>query len=150
MYCLNLVFNLKLLKKNIGFFIMIIFFFLQILFFFIYLIKKLKPLKNFMLIFRISYKRALKSFPPFKNKGHFINNSPNENNQNNNGLQDFLKNKNKNLINLKPSFSKQTNDKNHNNIIPLNESLIISSKFAPSFNMQIINIIKLFQPLKEE
>ena len=50
-YCYNLVFNLKILKNNIGFFCMAILLLLQIIFLIIYLVKKLQPLKNFMLIF---------------------------------------------------------------------------------------------------
>ena len=38
-YCYNLLFNLEILKTNIGFISMIVMFILQIIFFFIYLIK---------------------------------------------------------------------------------------------------------------
>ena len=49
--CSNLVFDEKILMNNIGFFCMIIMFILQLIFLFIYIIKKLKSLRYFMLIF---------------------------------------------------------------------------------------------------
>ena len=52
LYCYNLVFNIKFLKTNIGFYSMLMLFFLQFICFFIYLYKKLKSLKYFMLIFK--------------------------------------------------------------------------------------------------
>ena len=47
-YCYNLVFNLKILRKNIGFYTMIIMLFLQILFWIIYMIKGLDSIKQYM------------------------------------------------------------------------------------------------------
>ena len=49
--CYNLVFNINLLKNNYGFFSMLILLFLQLILFFIFLIKRLKPIKNFMYAF---------------------------------------------------------------------------------------------------
>ena len=50
--CYNLVFNIKYLKNNIGFYCIIIMFIIQLICLFIYIVKKLKSLKYFMLIFK--------------------------------------------------------------------------------------------------
>ena len=47
--CYNLIFNLKILVHNIGFYCLFFMLLLQIIFFFIYLVKKLKNVKNFMI-----------------------------------------------------------------------------------------------------
>ena len=52
--CYNLAINIKILIHNIGFYCLSSMFIIQIIFFFLYLIKKLKPLKYFMLIFKIN------------------------------------------------------------------------------------------------
>ena len=48
-YCYNLVFNSKILIKNIGFYCMSFLFVLQLIIFCIFLIKKLNPIKDFMI-----------------------------------------------------------------------------------------------------
>ena len=50
--CYNFVFNWKYLKDNIGFYCMTIMFIIQLVCFFIYVVKKLKALKSFMLKFK--------------------------------------------------------------------------------------------------
>ena len=65
-YCYNLLLEFKKLKSNIGFIIMSIMLLLQIIFLFIYLVKKLRSLKSFMLTFNIN-QSIRKSFPPPKN-----------------------------------------------------------------------------------
>ena len=65
--CYNLVFNLKILQKNIGFYCMGLLLLLQITFLFIFLINKLKPLKLFMLKFKKDDSRTANFFPPLKN-----------------------------------------------------------------------------------
>ena len=50
--CYNLVLNINLLKNNYGFFSMFTLLFIQIILFFIFMIKRLKPIKNFMYIFK--------------------------------------------------------------------------------------------------
>jgi hypothetical protein len=50
--CSNLVFNKKILIKNIGFFVLAIMQFLQIIFLFIYLNKKLRKIKYFMINYK--------------------------------------------------------------------------------------------------
>ena len=140
-YCYNLVFNLKLLKSNIGFFCMIILLLLQILFFIIYLVKKLKSLRSFMLIFYKNYikaKKELKSFPPFKKKDNFIKTSINKHNKNDKVKVKFINNKNSS--NSK-SLCPNTNS-NKNKIITKKENLIITNNFVPTINLQtpMINI----------
>ena len=69
--CYNLVFNLKILKKNIGFYCMGFLFLLQIISLFVFLNKRLMPIKLFMLKFRrpsSKTTKTTKSFPPPKNK----------------------------------------------------------------------------------
>ena len=149
LYCYNLVFNLKLIKNNIGFFSMMILLFFQIIFFLIYLMKKLEPLKDFMLSFKKNSKIITKSFPPHKNKDNSIKNYSNEiKAKNNKKLQYQIDNNNleningKDLINLKSFFSKPDINKNENNFLTQNDGAILTSKFAPTINIQnpIINI----------
>ena len=143
-YCYNLVFNLKILKNNIGFFCMAILLLLQIIFLIIYLVKKLQPLKNFMLIFSKINAKGVKSLIPPKKKENSIKTYINERNINDyvkiNNHNNNPKNKNKDLLNIKSSFSKI--NKNKNNIIPKKENLVITNNFAPTINIQkpIINI----------
>ena len=143
-FCYNLVFNLKLLKNNIGFFCLAILLFFQIIFLIIYLVKKLKPLKIFMLIFSKFNVKATKAFTPPKKKEKSIKTYINKGNINNyakiKNLNNNPFNKNKDLLNKKSSISKINNNKN--NIIPKKENLIITNNFAPTINIQtpIINI----------
>ena len=51
-YCYKLLLNLKKLKSNIGFIIMLILLLLQMIFLFIYIAKKLKSIKEIMLTFK--------------------------------------------------------------------------------------------------
>ena len=52
-YCYNLIFNLNILKRNIGFYFFFIMLFLEIILFILFLYKKLKPIKSYMLSFRL-------------------------------------------------------------------------------------------------
>ena len=61
-YCYNLVFNPHILKQNIGFFVMSGLLFLQISFLVFFFIKRLKPIRAYMLDFKVS------EFKPNKNK----------------------------------------------------------------------------------
>jgi len=142
-FCYNLILNLKLLKKNIGFFCMIFLLLLQIVFFVIYHVKKLKSLKRFMLIFRQSNLRPIKAFPPFKKQKKTIKTNINEEQINskdkikfpnvNNNLASILNNDNKSLLKSKSLFSNKINKK---------DNLINENNFAPTINLQtpIINI----------
>ena len=65
--CSNLVFNAKILANNIGFYFMLILLILQVICFFVYLSKKLKSIKYFLLIFDNSNSKTSHAFPPPKN-----------------------------------------------------------------------------------
>ena len=60
--CYNLVFNINILKNNYGFFSMFLLLFIQLILFFIFLIKRLKPIKNFMYTFKF-IKLGINSLP---------------------------------------------------------------------------------------
>ena len=53
-YCYNLVFNSKILKRNIGFYCMFFLFILQLIIFCFFLVKKLNPIKDFMIKYKES------------------------------------------------------------------------------------------------
>ena len=72
--CYNLVFNINIFYKNIGFYCMILMFILQIIFLFVYIVKGLKPIKLYMLIFNSHNAKSMKSFPPLKKKKKIKNN----------------------------------------------------------------------------
>ena len=78
--CYNLVFNIKIIYNNIGFYCMSEMLVLQIICLFIVLIRGLYPLKIFMLIFN-SYNPKL-SFPPKNNNNNSNINALNNNKEN--------------------------------------------------------------------
>ena len=93
-YCYNLVFDFQRLVKNIGFYTMFIMLILQIIFFIIYLNKKLKQIKDFMLQF----------YNPKGNiKQNISTNKNSFNNITNNGKNTF---KHESQINLKKNINK--------------------------------------------
>ena len=166
-YCYNLVFNLKYLKDNIGFYCMIIMLIVQLICFIIYIVKKLKSLKYFMLTFEKENKQYL---PQTTND---INNNQNKI-LNNNAKKDKNKVKNKLVIkedeiNSKSNskkiidFMEDENDKNlgiieHNNILKMNENneeknnvknLIFYNNLAKKnkFQEPIINILDMTQKI---
>ena len=63
-YCYNLVFDIQRLLKNIGFYIMFAMFIAQIIFLTIYLTKKLKPIKIYMLVFNNNKNENEVASPP--------------------------------------------------------------------------------------
>ena len=52
-YCYNLVFDLNILKRNIGFYFFFVMLLIQIIFFCFFMYKKLKPIKDYMTTFKI-------------------------------------------------------------------------------------------------
>ena len=68
LFCYNLAIKIQILKKNIGFYCIIFMLFLQIIFLFVYIIKGLKSIKKYMIIFGIKNKKGNLAFPPPKNK----------------------------------------------------------------------------------
>ena len=123
-YCYNLVFNLKYLKSNIGFYCMIIMFILQLIFFFIYALKKLKSLKYFMLTFK---NNNMKYSSRFTNGINNKNKILIENNKKDNKNKLFIKkdetNNNSNSEG-KVHFMEDDNDKNKNNLLKMKENNI--------------------------
>ena len=94
--CYNLVFDIDILKKNQGFFSNVIMISLQIFFFIYFLARKLKPIRNYMLVFEPYDPRIDPPNPPKKKlnfetqyyenrKGYLYNllNLKNDNNNNN-------------------------------------------------------------------
>ena len=61
-YCYNLAFDKKILIKNIGFYSLALMFLLQTIFMFMYIIKKLKTIKTFMLFLNINNKNKVNNF----------------------------------------------------------------------------------------
>ena len=127
-FCYNLVFNLKILSTNIGFFSMFVMLLSQIIFLCIFLVKKLKPIQYFMFIFKNTKSNAVHASPP-KNK--ILNDNKNA----------FDQNKiNKNII-IKDKKKKNVNQKNDD------KNLFINIKKNESYND---NSKKLFQSINEE
>ena len=132
--CYNLVINLKYLKSNIGFYCMLIMFILQLICLFIYIIKKLKSLKYFMLNFK---NKNMKYSAQTKNN---INNQDKILLEDNKKIKNNFKertNKNKNKLSTKEyernnksnskrmlHFTVNDNDKNIENMIKNNLSKI--------------------------
>ena len=121
--CYNLAINIKILVHNYGFYCLSTMLVLQFIFFIVYLTKKLKPLKNFMLLFKIN-----------NNKNNYKNNYKN-NNLNNpmatpppkiNSIQSpFKGNNNNKRLNKGKKFIKNNfnNLINKDNIIMKNHNL---------------------------
>ena len=68
--CSNLVTNLQILKKNIGFYCLAIMFLLQIIFLIIYMIKGLKGIKYYLFNIQSKNKKNNIPNPPRKNKNN--------------------------------------------------------------------------------
>ena len=98
--CYNLVLYKKNLIGNIGFYSMSFLFLLQIVFFIIYQIKKLEPIKYFMLIFQ-NKNDIIKKNPPPKNTVTENNNK--ESTINNTNKLDELTNKSNEIKRFKKS-----------------------------------------------
>ena len=104
--CYNLVFNLKIIQKNIGFYCMGLLLLLQIIFLFIFLINKLKPLKLFMLKFKKDDSRTANFFPPLKNGKNIKKKRKSFAEDNTNNSEDVF---NKNKIELKSDGKENKN-----------------------------------------
>ena len=64
--CYNLIFNPRILKQNIGFFVMTALLVAQMVFLVIFFIKRMKPIKSYMLNFKSSEFKQNKAVPPRK------------------------------------------------------------------------------------
>ena len=135
-YCSNLVFNIELLLKNIGFYTMSITFFFQIIFLIIYIVKKLKSLRYFMIIFN---NNNTNYYPPLKTKkikSIKINDESNsERNINNEKISQLI-----------------NNGYNPENIFNINIKKIINKKLSlfPQSKNKKINSICNFQKDKKK
>ena len=162
--CYNLTLNTKILTHNIGFYCLSLMFVLQIIFFFVYLIKKLKPLKNFMLIFKINnnknnyqnnnktnnwkkVKNRIKSTPPSKKK-YFLRKAI-KGNIDNKGNKKKKLIKNEFIKNQKVLLDKKQNILNFQNFFQSedgsNKTLIVKNNYVSTINISkpIINILFL-------
>ena len=135
--CYKLVFNLKILLRNYGFYCLFFMLILQIIFVIIYLVKKLNPVKNFMMSLNKLNNKTKKKI----NNINIINNKSFMNKRKSKLIKYKLKlfppKRRNNIIHL---------NKNENNKISLNnlmnsKSNSYSSKRPfPSQNSQNINI----------
>ena len=144
-YCYNLLFNLEILKTNIGFISMIVMFILQIIFFFIYLVKKLEPIKYFMLIFKNKNSQFAHSFPPkkdknnlfkgkyIKKKNNIISNKINNIKNKSNSKNAKVKNSTKNLIN-DINTNSEDETKNANNVSSIRKLQLIDNESENEFS----------------
>ena len=121
LYCYNLVFNIKILKNNIGFYCLFMMFIIQLICFFIYLFKKLKPIKYYMLIFNSRFQKVSAFFPPpiqYNNNltlKRFDKNQTKKSSKNN--AHDFFSNNQFSKIRLNKNENDKKLENNHENII---------------------------------
>ena len=145
MPCSNLAFDEKILVNNIGFFCMLIMFILQLIFLFIYIIKKLKSLRYFMLIFAPKNYRGKNYANPPKNDNNdesksfqskntkddktemiFINNELNKDKNN-------INNSKNNILLYENDNYKKKNKKNTN----INKKNIIIENYEEPSNLKL-------------
>ena len=134
--CYNLVLYKKNLIGNIGFYSISFLFFIQIIFLFIYLIKKLNPIKNFMLSFKKkNNNNNAKSHPPNNNYTDSINKQNTLNsNQNNN-----IKTSNINKPNKRKRYKKSKFNRDNKLKVSDNISLRSNSSNKLTNSNRIIN-----------
>ena len=124
--CYNLILNLKILKKNLGFY-MLIMLLLQILFLIIHMIKGLKSIKYYMILFETKdFKKNLISLKKINNDTQKLNYNYkkkrfNDDTSNNERIRD---NSNKMLF-IKDNISNHNNLKNY---LQTNNNLMIEKK----------------------
>ena len=115
LYCYNLVFNSEILKSNIGFYIMLIMKAFQISCLIVFFIKRLKPIKNFLLNYMNSANPIKKQSINIQNRNTpkiIVNNSNgqygrNNNIDSNNSIKKLVINQNKdNIISKNELFNK--------------------------------------------
>ena len=144
-FCYNLILDIQYLIKNYGFYSLFGMFLLQIIFYFIYLSKKLKPIRNFMLIFDNNNNNNDKKVNQNTINNININNKIeiNESSQQKKdkiSIQTSLKNKEKQSKNIK-QFKKKTKhnkrkNKKNQDLLSLKESPINNSKSKKEINLE--------------
>ena len=116
-FCYNLVFDTKILSKNIGFYCMLLLLILQIIFLCIFLIKKLKPIKYFMFMFKSQKNQNNNSFPPKK-----VNFGENLNEKKDEQIDEFINIKSKKILrNLKTNNDNNNSNENKENNLKKND-----------------------------
>ena len=121
--CYNLSFNLKILINNIGFYCLGLMLLLQVLFCILFMIKKLKPIKYFMLIFKEEKlnkikKTSIDNNESSKNKLNDIKEKKViKQNKNQNSIKKYNQKKSKEILNNKNeknNLNFMENDKSNN------------------------------------
>ena len=135
--CYNLVFNLKILFHNFGFYSLVLMLILEIILFIIYLVKKLNQIKNFMISLNGKYDKNKKDNHNKTNITIIKNNKSNKK-KNKKNKSKFFPPKKSNII---LTAHKYSNKKNRQIKIMKSESNYFSSKssFAHQ-NKQNLNI----------
>ena len=128
-YCYNLVFNPRILKKNIGFFVMSGLLVFQISFLVIFFIRRLKPIKSYMLNFSNNQNKA---FPPRKNEKKRYNTHKKVKFKNNDLVLEDIEDEGK-KENLQEELKKNHKKKlNHNNMSKQRQStqsVLVTDKY---------------------
>ena len=129
-YCTNLAFNSKIIIYNIGFYSLALMFISQIIFLILYLLKKLRPLKNNLLFNNKSYNwnkyiinndiAYNKATPPPKNSNSVFSSF--------NSKEMTNDTKKINIINDN-NFKKGDNSENPNNLVNVNKNDLPSNNF---------------------
>ena len=127
--CYNLVFNGGILRRNIGFIIMISMNGLQILFLFLFSLKCLKPIKNYMLVFEPYDPNVDPPNPPPKSRKLSL--SKNLGSENHSKLYDLID------INFEENKNKNKKDKEIQKTILINN--LISNKNSPKKEIKLTN-----------
>ena len=161
--CYKLFLNENIFIHNIGFYCMSTMIILQIIFFVIYLIKRLKPLKHFLMKFKINDKKNNNKLNKIKrhnknksnknqkkrlnNKDYLINQNTKKNIKNNkrkiyDSLNKKIKNESmKNLLNSsKHKKAKKTIIISNNYIQTININNPIKSKNNKNFHIKLLNL----------
>ena len=127
--CYNLVFNWKILRKNIGFIIMSSMNGLQVLFLFLFSLKCLKPVKNYMLVFEPYDPNIDPPNPPPKSKR--ASNSKHTGSENHLKLYDLID------INYEDNKNKSKKEKEIQKTILVNN--LLSNKNSPKKEIKLTN-----------
>ena len=127
--CHNLVFNLEILKRNIGFIIMTSMNGLQVLFLFLFTLKCLKPVKNYMLVFEPYDPNVDPPNPPPKSKKLSLSKYPGSDKSSK--LYDLID------IKYEENKNKSKKDKEIQKTILINN--LISNKNSPKKEIKLTN-----------
>ena len=158
-FCYNLVFDPEILSKNIGFYCMTSLLILQIIFLVIFLIKKLRPIKSYMLNFQNLQNKTQNTNPPKKEKENNIIVEPKKEQENNkikvkkdkrksqyfNDMHDI---KDQNKINFGEIVEQEVNKKHKIKKRSKSKSQFFSKSELQSFKNS--NITKITPDKKEE